>query len=341
MTVVDRFVAQVLERTPDAVNTANQFRAVRDAYQYGLNCPAWVDISMRAVGDIILFADLPGSAVEQVQYTEDLTAVILWLRSKMLYSFDSILADTLYNQQFEGDVPTDALMHMPFSCIFVAYSSTVLGKKCGGFFAWKEWDSACQWTEIQFLYIFPDCTSVSFSFPLVGGTLESAMEKMIESAKKGFFQLGLDANEENKTRYDSEIATYSDVIPRAINLLLYLCAAEADVPDYTELRKRRTYDSNRNAKRAVTWTVGERIGAAIRGYKLPKEVPPSESDEQLTAGTHNSPRPHMRRAHWHHYWIGSRDGERALVLKWIPPVPVNADFGGENPTVIKKVKKGE
>lgn len=36
-------------------------------------------------------------------------------------------------------------------------------------------------------------------------------------------------------------------------------------------------------------------------------------------------KPHPRRAHWHHYWVGSRKDEasRRLVLKWLPEIVVN------------------
>ena len=42
-------------------------------------------------------------------------------------------------------------------------------------------------------------------------------------------------------------------------------------------------------------------------------------------GGHASPRPHIRRAHWHSYWVGqkSQPEARSVVLKWLPPIPVN------------------
>jgi hypothetical protein len=43
-------------------------------------------------------------------------------------------------------------------------------------------------------------------------------------------------------------------------------------------------------------------------------------------GTHASPSPHIRRAHWHTFLVGPRKNvpkdERKRLLKWIPPVPV-------------------
>ena len=41
--------------------------------------------------------------------------------------------------------------------------------------------------------------------------------------------------------------------------------------------------------------------------------------------------PHVRRAHWQHYWTGKRKGRDdgrfgdELVVRWVPPVFVNGD----------------
>ena len=51
----------------------------------------------------------------------------------------------------------------------------------------------------------------------------------------------------------------------------------------------------------------------------------SERAATGSTGTHASPRPHIRRAHWHSYWVGKGDepGAREVMLKWLPPIPVN------------------
>lgn len=42
---------------------------------------------------------------------------------------------------------------------------------------------------------------------------------------------------------------------------------------------------------------------------------------------------YVRRAHWHHYWVGSEQrGDRHLELRWIPPTPVGA--GPTTPKII-------
>lgn len=51
----------------------------------------------------------------------------------------------------------------------------------------------------------------------------------------------------------------------------------------------------------------------------------------------NSMRPHMRRGHWHHYWVGSRDNdeERKLILKWVAPIMINVLDVEEDLPVVK------
>ena len=42
-----------------------------------------------------------------------------------------------------------------------------------------------------------------------------------------------------------------------------------------------------------------------------------------------------RRGHWHHYWVGPRDGDRELILKWVAPMFINS---GDNIVTIYPVK---
>jgi hypothetical protein len=74
------------------------------------------------------------------------------------------------------------------------------------------------------------------------------------------------------------------------------------------------------------------MGAAIRKAKIA-----IESEDR--GGTHASPRPHVRRAHWHTYWTGPRKDpqKRKPVLKWLSPILVNVEDGADMPVTIRKV----
>lgn len=115
----------------------------------------------------------------------------------------------------------------------------------------------------------------------------------------------------------------ADTLLRLSGLVLYLCAEEADVAPEGAGEKRnaiaRLHQQGVDvppALRLRKWDVGYRIGAALRLARKPNErnSPPN--------GGGTSPRPHVRRAHWHAYWHGPRDGEQLRKVRWLPHIPV-------------------
>lgn len=83
------------------------------------------------------------------------------------------------------------------------------------------------------------------------------------------------------------------------------------------------------------WEVGTRIGAAIRTWKNGRT-----SDKQAAyrdGQSHQKPRPHLQRAHWHTYLTGPRSVEQERILRWISPLEINV-IEDEMPTVLNKVK---
>ncbi len=80
------------------------------------------------------------------------------------------------------------------------------------------------------------------------------------------------------------------------------------------------------------WDVGYRLGAALRQAL-------SEHEHSEPTGTHASPRPHIRRAHWHSFWVGKKDqpDARSVTLKWLPPIPVNVTGIEDLTTTVRDV----
>jgi len=46
----------------------------------------------------------------------------------------------------------------------------------------------------------------------------------------------------------------------------------------------------------------------------------------------------VRRAHWHHYWIGTKE-KRELIPKWLPPILVNVDDPDDLIPAIRPVEE--
>ena len=128
-----------------------------------------------------------------------------------------------------------------------------------------------------------------------------------------------------------------------LQLLFYLCSDEPDMPEIEHPQKRRTLSGGvRAPEEPRVWDVGVRISNVIRRYK--NSGGSSQPAEGYEPGSHASPRPHVRSAHWHTYWIGPRQAafpERKPILKWIPPIPIGMDWKRELPTTIRNVVNGE
>ena len=129
-----------------------------------------------------------------------------------------------------------------------------------------------------------------------------------------------------------------------IQIVLYLCADNADVEEnyehkeiYKPVKKgekiKDTYSEIRK------WDVGYRYGAAIKKERQAVRHKTQEKTAVAISreGSHSRKRTHVRRGHYHHFWRGSqKDGTRELIIKWISPVVINAEY--ENIATIRKVK---
>ena len=121
-----------------------------------------------------------------------------------------------------------------------------------------------------------------------------------------------------------------------LQLVLYVCANNADVQPNPE-QQSTTTNSRVIKDRYVEirkWDVGVCIGDAIRAMTSTQPV----NHQEKKPGTHASPRPHMRRGHWHYFWTGSKSepSERKLVLRWVAPMPIGIT-GGDTPVVLHRV----
>lgn len=123
-----------------------------------------------------------------------------------------------------------------------------------------------------------------------------------------------------------------------VSLLLYICSTNGEIGDGQQTPKKPRSKKTKKGQRmfpphkVATWDVGVRMGAALRKAKEATSKGPAENSGEKE---HSSPRPHVRRAHWHGYWTGPRDGERKFILKWLSPILVG---DGDIPVTIKPIK---
>jgi len=317
-------------RCPDAWDHIKRFR--RGKGQALPNWPDWCYIPI-AAGHAISNTISPSKEAlfDPLLNPASITALATWRVSQGVYRFDVDLFNALIYQPFEGNLPCETLKRLPEWCVYIETNGFKSGDmSVDGFFAHLESDIANSRTELRLLLI--NSTGVNVPIPLHLGdwTLEESMVRFGEESAK-YMPNNL------KTNMPAFGKTHADAIAPLLQLVLYLCAENADMPvrpnhPNTRVRMSGQVDIPKEMR---VWTVGERIGARIRKYRTEEAQRYSNKE---TSGTHTSPRPHIRRAHWHHFRIGSKTGEQKLILHWLAPIPVGYDDEQDLPVVIHKVK---
>jgi len=266
-------------------------------------------------------------------------ALATWRVSQGVYRFDPELYNELVHQPFEGNLPCETLKRLPEWCVYIEtpdlrFAGTTVNKNVKevlveGFFAHLEHDEHNQREELRLLMITNIGLNVPFILHIGNWTIVESLEMTRKEANKYL-------NEE-KQELPPFSHAHAAMITPFLQLVLYLCAENADIPvkpthPNTRVRMSGQVDVPKEPR---LWTVGERIGASIHKYRNEERQRISNTE---TSGTHASPRPHIRRAHWHHFWTGPKTGKQNIVLRWLSPIPVGYNEEQEMPIVIRKVK---
>jgi hypothetical protein len=266
-----------------------------------------------------------------------LAVLAAWRPTQGVYRFDPTVAEAIRDTPITGEIPTEILHRLPEWCVYIETPGTeYLGASSPGFFALLECDAKDGREELRLSIDTRD--SLSTAMPIYlnrGGLAEGIEAAQVEAARQaGLYEAFAPDDAASLTAIMSipPDMIAAEMTPR-INLLLYLCCTNAEMLDRKTGRLRptkplpqKTKDGMRMfaAQKPVAWDIGYRLGAAIRHAQ---EVEPRRPGD----GTHASPRPHIRRAHWHSFWTGAKakvgqmPADRKLLLKWLPPMPVNID----------------
>lgn len=269
---------------------------------------------------------------EAASVAAELTACWMWRKNKVIYSFDSDLAEVLAAQaeriKDTEVLPVDLLFHTPYP-IFYVKASNIL-RNTDGFFFWMDFDVNRKTHELRIQWLDDD---LSHSFPHVlhiipGASIWDCIWDTIKTSKDNL-------NEPAIMEVKSAVEIARPIL-RALQLVLYLLAENTEVEEDSTAtinpKSVRGSDAVTNitdkAKEITSYSVGVRIGSTIRKAK-------AGSTSKVSTGAGAPKRPHSRRGHWHHYWTGPRDGQRELILRWIAPTFIHANsFNGEQGNVV-------
>jgi hypothetical protein len=264
-------------------------------------------------------------------------ALATWRVTQGIYRFDPSTFDAICKTPITGEIPTEVLHYLPEWCVYIPTPGlTWKGASLHGFFAHLEYNAKDRGTQLRFALDFSaQPGEIMFGFPIqlgLGGVAEAVNDMFEDSVRR---------LPGSVIMLESDMETIKRDIPPLVSLVLYLCCQSAEIKDGQGEGNVPARPQPVKTKRGVRafppdrpkqWLVGYRLGAALRRAL-------SDRDAAETCGSHASPRPHIRRAHWHSYWVGKcvEPEARVVILKWLPPIPVNVQSVEELTTTIRDV----
>lgn len=289
--------------------------------------------TVNEIGSIVLYAD--GGLVDSNflahvnKMAYELTLFAQWRQSQGIYLFDPDFGAELDETEVEDikTIPVETWTRTPEPVTYLSLGETY---EVDG----DRYDSVFCGVLPKFVEEYRNLLLLTF----VNGTDNRADP----------YHIGFDLEEENWLESSlarphtpmsaGGINMARKMIISAINRMLYLCSDQPDL-DVEPPRPADPVGTRRGgvryfpAQKTTTINVGLRFGTAFRKYRAQVA-----SQRESGPPTGRTMPPHVRKRHWHLYWIGPRTAPvRDFRLHWLPPIPVNVKDIDELPATVHRV----
>lgn len=267
-------------------------------------------------------------------------ALSQWVHNgKAVYDFNSALAAQLKEDakefDFDKPIPLSVIDQMPSQGIFISLPSTkAIGQfYMDGFFVNRGFtfhtlpEEKFEVTEnLEFTAVMFENGRIRQMFTLampvnVHGieTVQDALDKMIENSSDR------PGGQEARTKRTKRM------LELHLEYLLYLCAENAEI----KAKKNGKTGEGTKPRAPRMYKVGEQEGIRIR--KMHEASYKSEHSKE-TEGEKREMPPHVRRSHWHSYWVGKHGTEeRRIILRWLSPTVIHKEKLEDAKAVLTKV----
>jgi len=352
---LQRYVADAAKRHPGVWKRLDALRADR-----GNGLPEWPDWCFLPMAGYMALAarGMPTKRLRELDedtllditgQAQVLAALAPWRATQGIYVFHPELFTTIASTPLDGPLPVELFERLPEWCCYVpnvAEGETLTPITWLGFFVYLEWDANTGRRELRFLVDYEKEDGSTGFAPFVlhidQGTIEDAVMGFLDEVER---QRVVHGAAEGPGEPEPALKVLATMTKPLVSLALYLCSVNAEIVHHKgpgRVPQRPKAKRTKNGERlfppdaANTWEVGYRIGAALQRAREGGGAPREPAGGESTA--RRSPAPHIRRAHWHSFWRGPREGPRELVVKWLPPIPVGVQDGDAVAPVIRPLR---
>lgn len=261
---------------------------------------------------------------------ETLQALAAWRTTRLSYNFDPHLYDALAATPLKGTPPAQIFERLPAPAFYLARNGGIRSED--GRTAYDGAFVAVASGRLLLIPVGKSLATTKLELALGSETVEQALDKLcaeflasalrvVRAHPKFTDQEKQRAIEIQHQRWPAEERHLRATWGGILSALMYLCIDEPDVsgktPPPVKIMRMGAKVRYIVPKQDTTILVGERIGsvfAKAAAQRVGTDAPGS-SGRAMPA--------HVRRAHWHTYWTGTR-GQQTPLLKWLSPILVNA-----------------
>lgn len=277
--------------------------------------PAWCFMPMAAWYAIVSGGGANRLGLDMISDVAKMAAIGTWRYSQGIYRFDPDVYNALIDTVPKGDLPAEVLYRLPEWSLYIESPGLKwFETDMHGFWVHLEWDANSGQHELRLL-LNTDGNLIPVPIHIGKWTLTEAVDRAVSESKKQAAIIGIG------NILPAELAEKTSAqLYALVSLVLYICSEEPEIDDERQPgehpqrpQAKRTKQGWRlfPADKPRIWTVGAKMGATLRQADI------YEPDGRTI-------RPHLRRAHWHGFWTGPRDGERKFSYKWLPPMMVGS-----------------
>jgi hypothetical protein len=228
-----------------------------------------------------------------------------------------------------GEIPPAVLERLPEWSVYVETPGHRLWSlELAGYWAYLESDISAARSELRLILDVVGANRLGQVIVHLGGTLVDGVRAAVREARVQALRAGQPDVAPSLAGVDEQnLAELGGLV----SVLLYLCADEPEIDGRVPLppkvaRTKKGRSILPTPARPLVHECGYRMGARLDAALL--------AASEHADGTGAKVAAHVRRAHWHAYWLGPRDGERRVSLRWLSPILVG---GAPETAVVRPV----
>lgn len=245
-----------------------------------------------------------------------LACIGAWRPTQDIVRFDPDVYVSLSKTGIDGNLPVDVLKRLPAWCLYIETPGLIYDERVWeGFFVFLESDANTGHDELRIIFSSQECAYYPCILHIGPWTLQHACKLSNDFSTTLLYERGKKIDGKHPICVDLGLQT-------ALNCILYVCSYGLNDQEGWGSSGSIAYPRPRRVKSGWRLFPPDQPQLRILGQIYGEQIRQSIKDSEGGARPHASPRPHVRRAHWHGYWTGPHAATRKFDLRWLPPIPV-------------------